>query len=113
MKSKKHDDACESKKTRHSSLNDSGIIALLYAVSEQAVEDVRQLQERGMIVNGHTPNIWPKVNGCRVIYGHDYEKRSQVNELVGFFKDGHFQHLLKIVGSKISAKVSMQRLHLT
>jgi hypothetical protein len=85
-------------------------MALTYAIIEQAVQDIRALQQAKLIVDGKINMQATRFNSGRHSVG--YRKNSEVRELLEFFHDDNLNPLLAAVGSELTAATIRRRIGL-
>lgn len=92
-------------------MNDDGYVKLGYAIIEQAVHDVKALQDAGLIVDGKVVPCWPVRRG-KAAKMCGYSKPYEVKELLLWFRNGSADELLSLLGAPINAEAMCQRLHI-
>lgn len=89
--------------------------AVLLAMIELAVADLRLLRARGMVQGDKPapPGEWPKSARGLPRAAAEYRTRSQVSELCHFFRGGHFRRLLAHTRAAINPDAALSRLGFT
>ena len=83
--------------------------ALLGAVAEDAITDCKALMAAGVIVRGRCVRQWPRdAKGHRKVFLNDYDSPSPVNELIDFMTKGNYGRWLKMLGSPITVKMTLE-----
>jgi hypothetical protein len=87
--------------------------ALVYAMTEDAVRDLKQLRSRGFVVGNRpaTRAEWPRTASGRPAHCNGFRQPSEVHELIHFLTR-HMGKLLAGVGSIIDADAAVSRLGL-
>jgi len=85
--------------------------AVVYAMAEDAVRDLRQLRARGLIVGNRvaSPAEWPRTPSGKLAASGGFRKASEVVQLLHFFTD-HLPRLLSLAGSIIDPDAALSRL---
>ena len=87
-----------------------------YAVVTQAVEDVKKLQEYGIIKDGKVIEDWPQkvVKGKlkNRLYANYYDKPYKVKELLYWLCGGTAEEYLSMLGSSIDIEAITSKLEL-
>ena len=81
---------------------DCGWTKLWYAIIQQAVEDVKYLQEIGVLRGGEMTGYWPKNKkgeNSNILTG--IRKQYDIDRLIHFFRSGVAYAMLEEVGSII------------
>ena len=92
-------------------MNDDGYVKLGYAIIEQAVHDVKSLQDSGLIDDGKVVDPWPVRRG-KAAKMCCYSRPHEAKELLLWFRNGSAQELLSLLGAPINAEAMCQRLHI-
>ena len=93
--------------------NDDGAVRLGYAIIELAVEDLKDLQARGLIVNGCVKTPWPERGSDRTITGNThgfYRKAFQAEELLAWFRGGSAAEWLSLLQAPIEINAMLKHL---
>ena len=84
-----------------------------YAVITQAVKDFKVLRRAGVIVDGECIKVWPMWKGKPLVVSAHFRKKHSVVALVHWFKCGHLERMLDLVGSDMDAATIMRGLGIT
>ena len=86
-------------------------LALSEAIITKAIEDVKMLKSRGLIVNGRAPKSWPTTAmGQPRIVCDDFRSVSDVKRLLHFFHSGTLAEMIDDAGFDIDANLIIKGL---
>ena len=89
---------------KYGSRHEAGYFSLGCKIVEHSIEDYKLLESEGYILNGRA--VWPEsaTKFC------DYRSKHQIEELIGFFRDGHAERFLEDINSTIDPDAMLSSL---